>query len=87
MGVIESKLRTIPGVLQAVVKVQGEGNEARLCVWYAAEDQVSESELRRYLLASLPNYMVPAFWIRMKELPLNPSGKLDRKALQWEREQ
>lgn len=87
LGVIESKLRTIPGVLQAAVKVQGEGNEARLCVWYAAEEQVSESELRRYLLASLPNYMVPAFWIRMKELPLNPSGKLDRKALQWEREQ
>lgn len=81
LGAIESALRSFPGIRQAAVKVRGEGNEARLWAWYSAEEQVKESDLRRHLSHSLPNYMVPAFWVRMKELPLNPSGKLDRSAL------
>lgn len=80
-GAIEDALLSFPGVRQAAVKVQGEGNEARLWAWYSAEVQVKESELRRHLSHSLPNYMVPAFFMRMEELPLNPSGKLDRNAL------
>ena len=78
---IESALRSFPGVCQAAVKVRGEGNEARLWAWYSAEERVKESDLRRHLSRSLPNYMIPAFWVRMEELPLNPSGKLNRSAL------
>ena len=81
LGAIENALRSFPGIRQAAVKVRGEGNEARLWAWYSAEEQVKESDLRRHLSRSLPNYMVPAFWVRMEELPLNPSGKLDRSAL------
>ncbi|UZF76188.1 hypothetical protein ISP_004947 [Amycolatopsis mediterranei] len=38
-------------------------------------------ELRRYLLASLPDHLVPAAIVAMETLPLTANGKLDRAAL------
>ncbi|HXW57717.1 MAG TPA: amino acid adenylation domain-containing protein [Candidatus Cybelea sp.] len=34
-------------------------------------------ELRKHLLRSLPDYMVPATFVRMRALPVSPNGKLD----------
>ncbi len=38
-------------------------------------------QLRNLLQLSLPEYMVPAIFTRVEEMPLSPSGKIDRKAL------
>src|SRR3982074_2385622 len=44
-------------------------------------------ELRRGMAERLPEYMVPAVWVEMESLPLNASGKVDRRRLpepEWE---
>ncbi|MEV0252350.1 amino acid adenylation domain-containing protein [Nocardia sp. NPDC050712] len=83
LGEIETALLAQHSVSQAVVVV-ATGPTGDQLVGYAvavpgaAPDPV---ELRSALAEALPPYMVPATVMLLPELPLNTSGKLDRKAL------
>ena len=43
--------------------------------------QEYEEDLRKYLTEKLPDYMVPNIFVRLDKMPLNTSGKIDRKSL------
>ncbi|MET9210698.1 MULTISPECIES: amino acid adenylation domain-containing protein [unclassified Nocardia] len=47
----------------------------------ASADGLDEAALLAHARAALPSYMVPSTLVTLKSLPLNASGKLDRKAL------
>src|SRR6185369_6072783 len=63
------------GESEAVVEL----SEERLVAYVVSDAQAGE--LREYLKAQLPTYMVPSFFVALDELPLLPNGKLNRRAL------
>ena len=84
LGDVESHLAAVEGVREAVVVVREESNgEARL-VAYLTEDtgvRLTAFGLRAGLLQRLPVHMVPTTFVILPQLPLNGSGKIDRKML------
>jgi amino acid adenylation domain-containing protein len=84
LGEVEAALRGCEGVREAVVLARGDEPGGKRLVAYLSgrEGTVPTVKLlREQLLRSLPEYMVPAAWVVMESLPLNPNGKIDRKAL------
>jgi amino acid adenylation domain-containing protein len=85
LGEIEARLREHVGVREAVVMArEDERRDKRLVAYYTARragEEVSVEGLRAHLLAKLPEYMIPAAWVRLEVLPVSPNGKLDRKGL------
>jgi acyl carrier protein len=83
LGEIEAKLGEFSDVRQAaVIAREDTPGDKRLVAYYTASlPEVSSEALRTHLSASLPEYMVPAAYVRMDALPQTPNGKLDRKAL------
>ena len=88
LGEIESVMSTHPQVREAVVVVRETDRGEKMLIGYAMSEgaeKVSASEIRDYLRERLPDYMVPAGFVMLDEMPLNSNGKIDRKALpRWE---
>jgi|GEM_PF-794143 len=87
---IENQLRKHDDIKDAVVVVMV--NEATgdnyLCGYVvfsptdsSKPDTFRTSELREYLAAEIPDFMIPTFFVSLPEIPLTPNGKVDRKAL------
>ncbi|MGB7600370.1 MAG: amino acid adenylation domain-containing protein [Candidatus Sulfotelmatobacter sp.] len=83
LGEIESVLAAHDDVAEAVVMVNGEGEQQKLSAHLVMKNhsEPSAGELRRYLRTKLPEHMVPAGYWRVEALPLLPSGKVNRPAL------
>ena len=81
---IVSVLNAHPAVQASAVVAREDGTgNLRLLAYLVMNDHpaVSIGELRSLLLARLPDYMVPALFVRLHALPLTSNGKLDRDAL------
>lgn len=78
---VESVLMEHPVVRQAAVAVRPLAGDQALVAYVALTGELTPTELRRHAKSRLPNYMVPAAFVAVPELPRNPAGKLDRAAL------
>lgn len=76
---IEAHIQANLGVRECVVGVQNEQLIAYICI--NANGDYSEDNLKKQLLLELPEFMVPKRFVYLDKIPVNNSGKLDRKAL------
>ncbi|MET8122914.1 amino acid adenylation domain-containing protein [Micromonospora sp. NPDC005291] len=84
LGEIESMLAEHPAVGQAVVAARDDRPGGVRLVAYllpSVTGTPAVAELREWLSARLPEYMVPAAFVVLPAFPLLPSGKVDRKSL------
>jgi amino acid adenylation domain-containing protein len=83
LGEIESAMASYPGIGQVCVRAWADDTGEKHLVGYVttAGSQPEPGQLRDHLAQRLPAYMIPAFFVTLPELPLNSSGKVDRRRL------
>ncbi len=82
LGEIESKIREIEGIndCAVIVRADSTGDKA-IYAYYTSDDEMSVSEIRDRLSASMPGYMIPAYMMQIETIPVTRNGKLDKRAL------
>ncbi|MCL5997211.1 MAG: amino acid adenylation domain-containing protein, partial [Chloroflexi bacterium] len=84
-GEIEAILSQHPSVRTAVLMAhETDDGDKRLVAYIVPADgqAINTGELRTFLKAMLPEYMLPSVFLTLETLPLTPNGKVDRRALQ-----
>jgi amino acid adenylation domain-containing protein len=83
LGEIESAIQGFPGVKQSVINAWEDPTGEKNLIGYivTASDGYDKHKLIEELKSKLPEYMVPALFIDIDQIPLNSNGKADRKAL------
>jgi len=83
-GEIESLLLNHNDVKEAAVVPWREEKNRRLtlCAFLVAQRDLSQSDLKMVLVSELPRLMIPSRFIELDRMPVNSSGKIDRKTLE-----
>lgn len=81
-GEIESCLVEIDSIDRAIVAIHEYAkNDKRLIAYLVGEDIPEVVDIKKLLREKLPEYMIPAHFFSLHEIPLTPNNKVDRKAL------
>src|SRR5579859_37843 len=84
LGEIEAVLCQAAGVRECVVVVREEESGEKKLVAYLVmhpDSVIDPNQLRNHIQQNLPEYMIPASFVILDNLPLTPQGKVDRRAL------
>ncbi|WP_395626720.1 amino acid adenylation domain-containing protein, partial [Daejeonella sp.] len=74
-------LKNIDTISGAHVLLQKTESEYQIVAFYVSINQTSIADIQAQLLLNLPNYMLPAHYFRVTEMPLTSNGKIDEKKL------
>ena len=88
LGEVEYNLRRAPGVRDAVVMAKPGPGGDKIMVGYVVFGELADADpaarlaaVRRHMVDTVPDYMVPAMYVELASLPLNHNLKVDRHAL------
>ena len=79
LGEIEVAMFQHPKVRNCAVLMKTGSSGKQLVAYVSGE--ANADELKNYLKAKLPEYMVPSVYVMLPELPISTNGKVDRRAL------
>ncbi|AET57957.1 amino acid adenylation domain-containing protein [Paenibacillus terrae HPL-003] len=79
---VSTQLLIYSGVKEGTVLAkQDKDGYSYLCAYLVPEEDYSLEDLRQHMANSLPEYMVPSFYVEMEQLPINSNGKIQRSGL------
>lgn len=81
---IENTLMSYSGIKQVIILLKTnikDDLDKYLTAYYLAENKLEEQLLQAYLSLLLPEYMLPRYFVFIKEIPLTVNGKIDYLAL------
>jgi len=78
---IEGAIANYENVTLSKVIVKKINSIEHLCAYFTATDDVDMDDLKKHLIDSLPEYMVPSYFTQLDEFPKTPNGKTDFKNL------
>jgi amino acid adenylation domain-containing protein len=82
IGEIESRLLQMPGVREAAVVIGGDSDQTRqLVAFFTGAQGLQSADLRDFLAAALPDYMMPSYLHQVSALPLTENGKVAKRRL------
>ena len=81
LGEIEQSILRFKGVKQVVAEVKNIGENKAIVVYIVSEEDIDKQSLREFISQSLPEYMIPSYFVDLDAIPLTENGKIDRKAL------
>ncbi|MCX8131716.1 MAG: amino acid adenylation domain-containing protein [Clostridia bacterium] len=92
LGEIETQLRSYPEINDCAVVLKEQQETKQLVAYYVRKaktniegekgrNSIKPEVLRNHLKITLPEYMIPAFFIEIESIPFTLSGKIDRKDL------
>lgn len=82
LGEIEQVVRLCDAIEDCAVTVYRKTSDTAAIIAYAVtKREIAEAELRTYVERSLPEYMLPTFYVFMDSIPYNRSGKVDKALL------
>jgi amino acid adenylation domain-containing protein/non-ribosomal peptide synthase protein (TIGR01720 family) len=82
LGEIESTIRNISGVKECTVITKEDSFGDHILAAYIVSDQSLDfTKIKDQLSRHLPPYMIPTYYLQIDHLPVNRSGKVDKKAL------
>jgi len=68
-------------VTAAKVVMQNRNDDQYICAYYTGDLSDNSNELKEFLSLKLPSYMVPHFFVYLKNMPIAHTGKIDVDAL------
>jgi fengycin family lipopeptide synthetase D len=78
---IERQLLGYPSLKQAIVAARNINQEQSLIAYFISDQDIDIGGIKNYLAAKLPYYMVPQFFMQIRDVPLTSNGKVARDKL------
>jgi amino acid adenylation domain-containing protein len=81
LGEIEQSLSQHPHINECCVLINKDAGIATIHAYYSSDIELDSAAIKAFLRQTLPEFMIPSATLQMPAMPINPNGKVDKKAL------